>query len=173
MKDAVGRELEGHTWQFDANRLEKVFLPKKRKFPLKPNQVDSLDAYVYDTVTEIVLLDAVTSLGKLPPFPDSEAESDHYEPLCKLLNNCVEACHKALGDSKGEYYRNLNFVKWDNPTQDGSSDGSYIKPDLAGGINLPEREEIKADGGLYWQLNTCRGRSAVLALYAKNLGPQT
>ena len=57
--------------------------------------------------------------------------------------------------------------------QDGYSDGPYIKPNLAGGINLPEREEIKADGGLYWQLNTCRGGSAVLALYAKNLGPQT
>ena len=104
MKDAVGHELGGYTWQFETNRLAKAFLPKKRKVPLKPNQVDSLDDYVYDTVTEKVLLDAVTSFGKLPLFPDSGAKPDHYEPLCKLLNNCVEACHKALGDSKGEYY---------------------------------------------------------------------
>ena len=152
MKDAVGRELEGYTWQFDADRLAKVFLPKKRKFPLKPDQVDSLDAYVYDTIiTEKVLGDAVTSFGEPPPFPDSGAESDHHEPLCKLLNNCVKACHKALGDSKGEYYRGLKFVKWDKPTQDGYSGEHGLKPGLAGGIDLPEREEIKADGGLYWR----------------------
>ena len=82
-KNAVGleRELQGCTWQFDTDRLAKVLLPKKRKFPLKPDQVDSLDAYVYDTITEKVLRDAVTSFGKLPPFSSSRAESDHYEPL--------------------------------------------------------------------------------------------
>ena len=81
MKDAVGHELEGYTWQFDTDRLAKVFLPKERMAPLEPNQVDSLDAYVYDTITEKVLRDAVTSFGKLPPFSSSRAESDHYEPL--------------------------------------------------------------------------------------------
>ena len=153
-KNAVGleRELKGYTWQFDTDRLAKVFLPKKRKFLLKPDQVDSLDAYVYDTIiTEKVLKDAVTSFGERPQFSDSGVESDHHEPLCKLLNNCVKACHKALGDSKGEYYRGLKFVKWDKPTQDGYSGEHCLKPGLAGGINLPEREEIKADGGLYWR----------------------
>ena len=152
-KNGVGleRELKGCTWQFDTDRLAKVFLPKKRNYPLRPEQVDSLNAYVYDTIiTEKVLRDAVMSFGEHPRFPDSGAESDHYEPLCKLLNNCVKACHKALGDSKGEYYRSLKFVKWDKPTQDGYS-CDRLKPGLAGGIDLPEREKIKANGGLYWR----------------------
>ena len=139
MKDAVTHELEGYTWQFDANRLAKVFLPKKRKFPLRPDQVDSLDAYDGNTISKKVLQDAVTSFGTLPTFSDSGSESDHYEPLCKLLNNCVEACHKALGDSKGDYYRGLKFVKWDKPTQDGCCDEHRLEPDLAGGIDLQER----------------------------------
>ena len=74
-----------------------MFLPKKRRSPLMPGQVDSLDAYVYNTISKKVLQDAVTSFGKPPTFPKSDVESDHYEPLCKLLNNCVEACHKHYG----------------------------------------------------------------------------
>ena len=61
--------------------------------------------------------------------------------LYKLLNKCVEAHRKALGDSMWEYYRDLNFVEWDNPTQDGRSGRHSLKPDLVGGINLPERKE--------------------------------
>ena len=149
MKFAVGRELGGYTWQFDANRLAKVFLPKERKFPLTPDQVDSLDAYTDNTIPNEVLQDAKTFFGKPPTFPDSGAEFDHYQPLRKLLNKCIEACHKALGDSKGEYYRDLNFIIWDNPTR--NAGGPHLKPDLAGGINLPEKDKIKANGGLYWR----------------------
>jgi hypothetical protein len=151
MRNAVGLELDGYTWQFDTNRLAKVFLPKERKSLLKPYQVDSLDAYVDNAITKKILRKAVTSFGKPPKIPKSDAESDHYEPLCKILNKCVEACHKALGDSKGEYYRGLKFVKWDKPTQDGCSGEHRLKPDLAGGIDLPGRNEIKANAGLYWR----------------------
>ena len=111
----VGFQLDGYTWQFDTNRLARVLSPKMRKFPLKPGQVDNLDAYIDNTIPNEVLQNAMTFFGMPPTFPNSKAESDHYEPLCKLLNNCVEACHKALRDSKGEYYRDLKFVKWDNP----------------------------------------------------------
>ena len=141
----------GYTWQFDTNRLAKVLLPKIRKFPLKPDDIDSLDAYVANEISENVLQDAVTTFGTPPTFPNSRAEIDHYEPLCKLLNNCVEACHKALGDSKGEYYRDLKFVHWDTPTEDVCCGDHCVKPGLAGGIDLPGREKIKADGGLYWR----------------------
>ena len=141
MEFDVDSQLDGYTWQFDMNRLAtRVLSPKMRKFPLKPDQVDNLDAYIDNTIPNEVLQNAMTFFGTPPTFPNSEVEPDHwhYEPLCKLLNNCVEACHKSLGDSKGEYYCNLKFVKWDNLMQDEYSDGPYIKPNLAGGINLPE-----------------------------------
>ena len=85
------------------------------------------------------------------PLEDSSNfESRHYKPLCRLLNKCVEACHTALGHSKGEYYRTLKFVKWDYPTQDGCGE-PCLKPDLAGGLNLRERNKIKANRELYWR----------------------
>jgi hypothetical protein len=152
MKIAVGLELQGHTWQFDTNRLAKVFLPKTRKSPLKPDQIDNIDAYVYKTISSTVLRNALTSFRKHTPlFPVSGPEPEHYDPLCKLLNRCVEVCHNALGNSKGEYYSGLKFVEWDNPTQDGCPGEHRLKPDLAGGIDLPGREEIKANGGLFWR----------------------
>ena len=163
----VDIQLDGYTWQFDTNRLARVLSPKMRKFPLEPDQVDNLDAYVDNAIPNEVLQNAITFFGTPPTFPNSEAESHHYEPLCRLLNNCVEACHKALGDSKGEYYRNLKFVKWDNLTQDGYSDGPYIKPNLAGGINLPERDEIKADGGLYWRRPGSNGHELLIPVEVK------
>ena len=151
MEKGVDVGLNGYTWQFDTNTLARVLSPKMRKFPLKPNEVDNLDAYIDNTIPNEVLQNAITFFGMRLTFPDSKAEADHYEPLCKLLNNCVEVCHKALGDSKGEYYRGLKFVKWDNPTQDGCPGGHSLEPGLVGGIDLPERDEIKANGGLYWR----------------------
>ena len=137
--------------------------PKSRKLPLKPDQVDSLDAYIVNTIPNKVHRGAVTSFGSPPTFPKSNTELDHYEPLCKLLNNCVEACRKALGDSMGEYYRDLNFVEWDNRIQDGCSGG----PDLVGGINLPEEKEIKENGGLYWRRRGSNGHELLLPVEVK------
>ena len=151
VKIAVGNELGGYTWQFDSNRLAKVFLPKIRKFPLGADQVDGLDAYIDNVISKEVFQYAVKAFGKSPTFPKSKGEFDHYDPLCKVLNECVEACHKALDDSKGEYYRGLKFVYWDKPTEDGCCGEHHLKPDLVGGIDLPKREEIKANGGLYWR----------------------
>ena len=122
----VNSQLDGYTWQFDMNRLARVLSLKMHKFPLKPDQVNNLDAYIDNTIPNKVLQNAMMFFGMPPTFPNSEAEPDHYEPLCKLLNNCVEACHKSLGDLKREYYHNLKFVKWDNLTQDGYFDGPYI-----------------------------------------------
>ena len=163
----VGLELDGHTWQFDTNRLAKVLSPKTRKFSFKPDQVDSLDAYIDSTIPNKVRQDAITFFGSPPTFPESNSEPDHYEPLCKLLNKCVEACHKALGDLKGEYYRDLNFVEWDTTTQDGCFDGYPLKPDLAGGINLPERKEIKTNGGLYWRRPGSNGHELLIPVEVK------
>ena len=151
MKTSVGHELDGYTWEFDAKRLAKVFLPKIRMFPLAPDQIDSLDAYIDNDISEEVLHDAVNAFGKLPTFPTEKGESDHYEPLCKVLNKCVQACHKALGDLKGGYYRDLNFIVWDKPTEDGCCAEHPLKPDLAGGIDLQGKGKIKANGGLYWR----------------------
>ena len=151
MKTAVGYELDGYTWELDAKRLTEVLLPKTRKYPLKQDQVDSLDAYSYQTIPGRVHRNAMKAFGTTPKLPDSGTESEHYNPLCKLLNKCVEACNKALGESKGEYYRDLKFVQWDSPTQDGCSGENRLKPDLAGGIDLPGKEMIKKNGGLYWR----------------------
>ena len=123
--------------------------------------------YIDNTISKEVLRNAMTFFGTSPIFPNSKAKRDHYEPLCKLLYNCVEACHKALSDSKGEYYHDLKFVKWDKPTKDGCSDGPYIKLDLMGGINLPEREEIKANGGLYWRLPGSNGHELLFPVVVK------
>lgn len=49
------------------------------------------------------------------------------------------ACHKALGDSKGAYHH--GFDQWDIITQDRCSV-------FGGGINLPDKEEIKANEGI-------------------------
>ena len=151
MKTAVDHELDGYTWEFDAKRLAKVFLPKIRKFPLGPHHIDSLYDYIDNPISEEVLHNAVEAFGNPPTFPTTKGESDHYEPLCKVLNKCVEACHKALGDSKGEYYRGLKFICWDKPMEDGCCGEHHLKPDLAGGIDLPAKEKIKANGGLYWR----------------------
>jgi hypothetical protein len=165
-KQEVGFELDGHTWQFDTNRLAKVLSPKMRKFPFNPDQVDGLDAYIDNTIPNKIREDAITFFGTPPTFPKSNTELDHYEPLCKLLNYCVEACRKALGDLNGEYYRDLNFVVWDNPSQDGYS-GHPLKPDLAGGINLPETEEIKENGGFYWRRPGPNGHELLLPVEVK------
>jgi len=54
MKSAVGTELVGYTWEFDsdANRLAKVFAPKKRKSPLRPDEVEYeiRSGYLYSLV---------------------------------------------------------------------------------------------------------------------------
>jgi hypothetical protein len=68
MKNAVGLELDGHTWQFDTKRLAKVLSPKTRKLPFKPNQVDRLDAYIDNTIPNNVRQDAITFFGRTPTF---------------------------------------------------------------------------------------------------------
>ena len=73
--------------------MAKVLLPKIRKFPLAPDHIDGLDAYVDNAISEEVLHSAVKAFGKPPTFPTAKGEADHYEPLCKVLNKCVEACH--------------------------------------------------------------------------------
>ena len=150
MKAAVGHELEGYTWQFDAKRLAKVLSPKRRKSTLGPNEVDSLDAYSVKEISDKVLRAAVKTL-EIPTFPETKKELEHYEPLGKLLNYCVKACHDALGNSKGEYYSGLNFVSWDRQTKDGCYGEHPLKPDVVGGIKLPDKEKITANGGLYWR----------------------
>jgi hypothetical protein len=50
MENDVGFDLDGYTWQFDTNRLARVLSPKMRKFPLKPDQLDNLDAYIDNTI---------------------------------------------------------------------------------------------------------------------------
>ena len=82
-KNAVGHAFDGYTWEFDAKRLAKVLFPKIRKFPLAPDHI----------ISEEVLHSAVKAFGKPPTFPTAKGEADHYEPLCKVLNKCVEACH--------------------------------------------------------------------------------
>ena len=81
MKIALGHELNGYTWEFDVKRLAKMFLFKIRKFPLAPNQIDSLDAYIYKAISDEVLHDAVKAFENPPTFPTAKGESDHYEPL--------------------------------------------------------------------------------------------
>ena len=46
----VDFQLNGYTWKFDTNRLARVLSPKMRKFPLEPDQVDNLDAYITNTI---------------------------------------------------------------------------------------------------------------------------
>lgn len=110
MKNAVGLELDGYTPGSSTRRAwQKCCLQNRCKFPFKSDQVGTLDAYIDNTIPHNVRQDAITFFGMPPTFPKSNTELDHYEPLCRLLNKCVEACHKALGDSKGEYYRDLNL----------------------------------------------------------------
>ena len=85
----VDSQLDGYTWQFDTNRLARVLSPKMCKFPLKPDQVNNLDTYIENTIPNEVLQNATMFFGTPPTFPNSEAEPDHYEPLCKLFKTTV------------------------------------------------------------------------------------
>ena len=54
------------------NRLARVLSLKMRKFPLKPDEVDSLDAYIDNTIPDEVLQNAITFFGMCLTFPDSK-----------------------------------------------------------------------------------------------------
>ena len=109
---AIPGSLTSKVWQ-------KCFFLKFAKFPIAPNQIDSLDAYIYKAISDEVLHDAVKAFENPPTFPTAKGEYDHYEALYKVFNKCVEACHRALGNSKGGYYSGLKFIYWDKLTEDG------------------------------------------------------
>jgi len=84
-------------------------------------------------------------LEKKTPFvwPTADDESLWYPPLAVFLNNCVDACHKALekhhksAERSSRFYGRLNFIGvYDRTTHDGVEGASPVKPDLVGGLDL-------------------------------------
>ena len=149
LKIAVGKELDGHTWQFAATTFAKMLSPKIRKTPLKLHHIDRLEDYKIVTIP--INMKALNSTKLLSiPFPESTSERDHYLPLCDFLNNCVAVGHQSLDQPKGKYYDDLKFIVWDCEVKDGIAGAAALKPDLVGGKGLQEKDTTKATG-LYWR----------------------
>ena len=86
---------------------------------------------------------------KTPPaWPTVDGESLWYPPLAVFLNNCVDACHKALdkrhksAERSSCFYDRLNFIVYDRNTRDGVEGASPVKPDLVGGLGLEPGELV-------------------------------
>lgn len=70
-------------------------------------------------------------------------------PIATFLNNCVGACRGALDGSPGyaptrnsRWYDRLEFVVYDETTEEGVEGAAPVKLDLVGGLDLAPGERV-------------------------------
>jgi len=101
--------------------------------------------------TEALVNSAHKALLKkqVPDWPTAGAEQAWYPSLATFLNNCVDACHDALGSNSAaargsppRFYDRLKFIVYDKITVDGVDGAAQVKPDLVGGLDLVPDERV-------------------------------
>ncbi|KAJ7162646.1 hypothetical protein C8R43DRAFT_991048 [Mycena crocata] len=161
LKDIMRTEIDSQVWQFDATRISRMLSPKKPKDEkLDLHDLDNYDCQVETRDFKDTLVAATNQLEALFPLSvwnKGPNERRHYEHLTAFLNSCVKHGGDALHsvNSRGSWYEKLNFVTYDRETGDGVDGAHPLKPDLAGGTDIPD------NATLYWSPPKGEGSEAL------------
>ena len=141
---------------FPSKELARMLSPKTPRLDADAaGELFQLDHYECTVGTQPfldALDDVVTRIKAFAPRPPGSAESASYPSLVKFLNDCVEACHKAL-DRQPElplrqerWYEKLEFTVA-RKVADRVDHASPLRPDIMGGKGISEFREEQ----LYWR----------------------
>jgi hypothetical protein len=130
------QDLVGAKWQLQPIHLTRALSYKTLKNDQKslaPNQIDSISRYnvLTDSLSE-EKLEAVAESLDVFDGQSLVSKQDHYQPLAKFLNDCLDKCRDSFPEFLGNYHSGLVFGVYDRQTKDGIQDMPPLKPSLVG-----------------------------------------